>query len=400
MDNENNKAADVGRPVSESTEEQQLKSQVQSNETNQRVTAQDPGGDQDGEPDRPFLDEDAHEEEEEEQEEEDEWADDDSRGEFGPLDKLLTADDEEIKEPAKQTQTQGVELQCFNLEDFIPIGSIVGSEERRSIAEHKPTKKKVVLTKIPVTGPEHKQQVIAGVRIAAACQHEFIVPVLGIFDAAENVFIVSEYMDSGNLSECYNEKSVIKEQILACLAAKILSALNYLHIEKGLIYRKLNPSNILIQSDGEIKLADFEVSQTQELSQIDEHPRLLHYISPEIFLEASEPRPSCDIWSLGICLLEAATGIYPYSSPKKSLDRNELIQKILKDRPPEAPKWLSINFRDFISKCLNKNSVDRPTANKLLKHSFVQASEGFPHESIFKFLRHYKEMARYKNKSN
>uniref|UniRef100_A0A7S3G433 mitogen-activated protein kinase kinase n=1 Tax=Palpitomonas bilix TaxID=652834 RepID=A0A7S3G433_9EUKA len=77
-----------------------------------------------------------------------------------------------------------------------------------------------------------------------------------------------------------------------------------------------------------------------------------------------------DIWSLGLSILEAAEGRFPYSEAK---DEDDLLDMISENDPPTAPKGASNEFAEFINQCLKRHPKKRVQANDLIdEDSFVR----------------------------
>eukprot|EP01089_Gocevia_fonbrunei_P001341 TRINITY_DN11244_c0_g1_i1.p1 TRINITY_DN11244_c0_g1~~TRINITY_DN11244_c0_g1_i1.p1 ORF type:complete len:181 (-),score=36.92 TRINITY_DN11244_c0_g1_i1:583-1125(-) len=144
----------------------------------------------------------------------------------------------------------------------------------------------------------------------------------------------------------------------------------YLHSKK-ILHRDIKSGNILINDQGIVKLADFGVSDT--LGMDDELIGSPYWMAPEVAMEDSYDT-RCDIWSLGITIIEMAEG-YPPNAHLKPLDA---LKKVPKSKPPtfkEPSKWSS-DFNDFLSKCLTYNPKQRPDALTLLGHPWVQNIKG------------------------
>jgi serine/threonine protein kinase len=81
-----------------------------------------------------------------------------------------------------------------------------------------------------------------------------------------------------------------------------------------------------------------------------------------------------DVWSLGITLVELATGAYPYKDCKTDF---EVLTKVLDSDPPSLPddQGFSEDFKDFIKRCLTKDYKQRPKYNQLLEHPFLKNTQ-------------------------
>lgn len=81
-----------------------------------------------------------------------------------------------------------------------------------------------------------------------------------------------------------------------------------------------------------------------------------------------------DVWSLGITLVELATGAYPYKDCKTDF---EVLTKVLDSDPPALPdnEGFSDDFRDFVKRCLTKDYRHRPKYLQLLEHPFLNYHE-------------------------
>lgn len=144
----------------------------------------------------------------------------------------------------------------------------------------------------------------------------------------------------------------------------------YLHHEKHIIHRDLKPSNILINHRGEVKISDFGVSAriSSSSAQRDTFTGTFRYMAPER-ISAQKHGYMSDIWSLGLVILECATGSFPYPSCDSFY---ELLETVVDQPPPSAsPDHFSEEFCSFISACIQKDVKDRSSAQKLLEHPFL-----------------------------
>ena len=86
-------------------------------------------------------------------------------------------------------------------------------------------------------------------------------------------------------------------------------------------------------------------------------------MAPEVFEAGEGEGDMCDVWSLGMTLLELAERKHPY----KDLSRSEVVEKLMSEPPPSlsSDKW-SVAFVDFVSKCLVKEVEQRWSVDQLI----------------------------------
>ena len=127
----------------------------------------------------------------------------------------------------------------------------------------------------------------------------------------------------------------------------------------------VKPSNILVNSKGEIKIADFGVSGELLTSLANTFVGTSAYMSPER-IQGLQYSVQCDVWSLGLTLVELITGSFPFPG-NRQFSVFELLEYVVNESiPTPPPGQFSPQFDGFVSKCLIKNHAARPTPNELL----------------------------------
>lgn len=178
----------------------------------------------------------------------------------------------------------------------------------------------------------------------------------------------------------YEKGQEIPEDILGKIAEAVVNALHYLQAELKVIHRDVKPSNILINRNGQVKMCDFGISGNL----VDSVAKTIDagckpYMAPERINPDTGNQGydiRSDIWSLGISLIELATGKFPYDSWKNPFEQ---LKQVVKELPPKLPDGkFSPEFHDFIVQCLKKEYKERPNYVQLLQHPFIVKYEQKP----------------------
>ncbi|KAI1884063.1 hypothetical protein AGOR_G00222530 [Albula goreensis] len=207
----------------------------------------------------------------------------------------------------------------------------------------------------------------------------YIVQCYGAIVTSTDVFIGMELM--GTCAEKLKKRlqGPIPEHILGKMTVAIVKALLYLKEKHGVIHRDVKPSNILLDAKGQIKLCDFGISGRLVDSKAKTRSAgCAAYMAPERIDPPDPSKPDydirADVWSLGISLVELATGQFPYKNCKTDF---EVLTKVLQEEPPLLPLSMgfSLHFQAFVKDCLTKDHMKRPKYHRLLEHGFIQRYE-------------------------
>lgn len=287
----------------------------------------------------------------------------------------------------------GFEIKQNEIVDLLELGSGFGGVVFKSI--HLPTGRIMARKMIAgrIVSAKTRKSLAAELAALTRCESPFVVKFYGVCLSQLTISLFMEYMDLGSLERILKLHGPIPERILAVLARSVLRGLIYLHQELNTIHRDLKPGNILLSTKGDIKLCDFGESVELVNSMAKSLVGTTGYMAPERVCGHHYSVKS-DIWSLGLTLVELATGVYPYSLPEAarldikpapSQDRDnvasnpsvvELWETINAEAPPKLSRaQFSPEFGHFVEWMLSKDPRERPSPYELMNHSFVADSE-------------------------
>lgn len=247
---------------------------------------------------------------------------------------------------------------------------------------HRPTGKVLAVKQMRRSGNrEENKRITMDLEVVLRCRDcPHIVQCLGYLITEGEVWICMELMETclDKLLKRLRPRP-LPEDILGKTALGVLRALHYLKESHDLIHRDVKPSNVLLDRQGRVRLCDFGISGRL----VDSKARTRSagcaaYMAPERIDPPDPSKPDydirADVWSLGISMVELATGQFPYQDCKTDF---EVLSRVLQDEPPSLPDdgTFSPEFCSFVRQCLTKDYNKRPKYKKLLEHPFIKRYE-------------------------
>jgi len=218
--------------------------------------------------------------------------------------------------------------------------------------------------------PELEAELRLEISVLKLCRCPYIVKYYDSFRKDDAIWIVMEYCDVGSLQDLlqYCLRPFTEEEVRS-VCASVMQGLAYLH-RLGIIHRDIKSKNILINSNGRIKICDFGVAGILTTKRRHRNTAIgsPHWMAPEVIAEKKYDA-RCDIWSFGITVLELGEMEPPYAD----LPIHELLAAIPSVEPPEfaEPDQWSPEAKEFLQKLLTKDPSKRPTAADMLNDPFI-----------------------------
>ncbi|XP_004486832.1 serine/threonine-protein kinase BLUS1 [Cicer arietinum] len=224
------------------------------------------------------------------------------------------------------------------------------------------------------------------------------------FTVGRRLWVVMPFMAGGSLQSIitHSFQNGLTEACIAIVLKDTLNALSYLH-GQGHLHRDIKAGNILVDSNGSVKLADFGVSASIYESNnssgggsvacsasssssnstssfmFTDFAGTPYWMAPEVIHSHNGYSFKADIWSFGITALELAHGRPPLSHlpPSKSMMLNITKRFRFSDfdkysKGHGGSNKFSKAFKDMVASCLNQDPTKRPSSEKLLKHPFFK----------------------------
>uniref|UniRef100_A0A8C4TGD3 Protein kinase C n=1 Tax=Erpetoichthys calabaricus TaxID=27687 RepID=A0A8C4TGD3_ERPCA len=204
--------------------------------------------------------------------------------------------------------------------------------------------------------------------LALAWDNPFLTHLYCTFQSKAHLFFVMEYLNGGDLMFHIQEKGRFDLYRATFYAAEIVCGLQFLH-SKGIIYRDLKLDNVMLDSQGHIKIADFGMCKENMVGEnrATTFCGTPDYIAPEILLGLKYSF-SVDWWSFGVLLYEMLIGQSPFHGD----DEDELFESIRVDAP-HYPRWITKEAKDILEKLFERDPTRRLGISGNIKtHSFFK----------------------------
>jgi serine/threonine protein kinase len=197
------------------------------------------------------------------------------------------------------------------------------------------------------------------IKLARKIGHKNIARVYDINEHETIKFMTMELLKGDTLHQrIYKNKRIALSEFLD-LSMQITEAVEAAH-DENIIHRDLKPGNIMITTDGVVKVLDFGLafsSDEERLTQTDAVMGTMEYISPEQ-AEGKALTPASDIYSLGVIFFNMITGDIPFKGDSPLVTAMKHINEKVPS-PSTFNKDIPLSLEKIILKCLQKNSKDR-----------------------------------------
>uniref|UniRef100_A0AAG5DVJ8 Serine/threonine-protein kinase ULK3 n=1 Tax=Anopheles atroparvus TaxID=41427 RepID=A0AAG5DVJ8_ANOAO len=228
--------------------------------------------------------------------------------------------------------------------------------------------------------------IVSEISLLKKLRHNHIVEMRDFLWDEQNIYILMEYCNAGNLSSYIKQHKTLDESTCRMFLQQLALALRYMR-ENDVSHLDLKPANLLLTRTAgtfTLKVGDFGFAQRLKLNQenttVKGSPL---YMAPEILLSKSYG-PTADLWSVGVILYECLFGKAPYSSTSV----HELAGRIHRNDPIAIPALpaISTDCRALLKHLLQRNPAERITFEKFFQHPFLDLGHVPSKESLEKAI--------------
>ena len=227
-----------------------------------------------------------------------------------------------------------------------------------------------VVNRSAIATPDALTRFTREVSLMKQMQHPFIAELFEIIQTPSAFYLVMEYADNGSMLEYVNGQGKLAEEEARKYFAELVCALDYLHNKKYVAHRDLKAENILLNSDGSIRLVDFGLSRefTKTCPNMNTACGSPAYAAPEM-IQGHPYTKAADMWSAGVVLYAMVCGSLPFEDESVQT----LLQKVVYTEA-RFPETLSRSVVDLLKRLLAKSPEERITLSRVKEHPWLANS--------------------------
>ncbi|XP_041448775.1 serine/threonine-protein kinase MARK2 isoform X18 [Drosophila obscura] len=263
-----------------------------------------------------------------------------------------------------------------------------GNFAKVKLAKHLPTGKEVAIKIIDKTqlNPGSLQKLFREVRIMKMLDHPNIVKLFQVIETEKTLYLIMEYASGGEVFDYLVLHGRMKEKEARVKFRQIVSAVQYCH-QKRIIHRDLKAENLLLDSELNIKIADFGFSnEFTPGSKLDTFCGSPPYAAPELFQGKKYDGPEVDVWSLGVILYTLVSGSLPFDGSTL----RELRERVLRGKY-RIPFYMSTDCENLLRKFLVLNPAKRASLETIMGDKWMNM--GFEDDELKPYIEPKADLA-------
>ena len=258
--------------------------------------------------------------------------------------------------------------------DYYKVGGLVGSGGFGKVYSciHKASGHERAVKVVPKSDSKANKSVRKEFEFLAQLDHPNLCRAYELFEDEENLFIVTDLYEGGDLFELVREQGPLKEHEAAIVMQQLLSCIHHCH-ENNVVHRDLKMENILLQRNDfyNLKVIDFGLSKQPKTNKktFSDVVGSVSYLSPQML--DYEYNLKCDIWALGVVAYVLLCGRFPFEADKKVNVIHNIASGLVHFNHDIFDTY-SKGCTKFIRSLLTYKEEDRPNAKEALRHPWLE----------------------------
>ncbi|EGR27877.1 protein kinase domain protein [Ichthyophthirius multifiliis] len=233
------------------------------------------------------------------------------------------------------------------------FGKVWKVEQRktRKVYAMKEMSKSLIISKKSVNSVLNERELLCKLK------HPFIVNVHYSFQDRDNLYLIMDFMEGGDLRYHIGRQRKFTEEQTKFFITNIFFGLEYLH-KNNIIHRDIKPENLVLDSQGYVKITDFGVARVWHPDNQKDTSGTPGYMAPEVMCRHPHTF-AVDYFALGIIAFEFMLGRRPYVGRTRQEIKDHILAKKVRIKEYEVPQGWSIDAADFINKLIERKPALR-----------------------------------------
>ncbi|PTD11756.1 Serine/threonine-protein kinase psk1 [Fusarium culmorum] len=250
----------------------------------------------------------------------------------------------------KMTSQDFEQLRCLGKGTYGTVLLVKQRATGRLYAQKQFKKASLVVHKKLIEQTKTERQILESVN-----RHPFVVKLFYAFQDHEQLYLILEYGQGGELFTHLDTEKMFSEDVAAFYMAEMLLAISHLHNDLGVVYRDLKPENCLLDAEGHLLLTDFGLSKVSidETDACNSMLGTVEYMAPEVVLGKKYGK-AVDWWSFGALGYDLMTGNPPFRGQNHAKIQDNIVKQKL-----VLPYFLSADAKDLLTRLLRKDPKKR-----------------------------------------
>lgn len=265
---------------------------------------------------------------------------------------------------ATGNKTNPIRVGFYDIERTIGRGNFAVVK----LAKHRITKTEVAIKIVDKSQLDegNLRKLYREVQILKMLRHDNIIRLYQVMETKDMLYLVSEYARQGEIFEYIARQGRMSETMARRKFWQIISAVEYCH-QRQIVHRDLKAENLLLDAQGNVKIADFGFSNFWSAGRhLETWCGSPPYAAPEVFLGQKYTGPEVDIWSLGVVLYVLVCGALPFDGATLQALRDRVLSGRFR-----IPYFLSADCESLIRKMLVVDPTKRCGLQQVKRHRWM-----------------------------